>query len=394
MLWIAYAGGLLALWVVAEFAARSWLRLRKRYYVWLPGLRRELRTDRSAVPEYEPVIRIEVNSDGERGAEAPGTTHGLYRVLAAGGSAVEGYALDQPSNWPAVLERILSTPGGLDCLGATRVHVGTIARSAVTCQDLDLVFERVLPQYRRLDAIVVMIGAGDVVRWLADGAPADAPPPAPASDVFACHPEGPFGWRPSRSAIWELTKRARWLLFRPVDVRDHVGRWIVQARAMRAAAAEIRTSVADPTALLDNFESYFGRVLQRAQARAKRVIAVRQPWFEKDYTPEEVAHFWHGGAGHAWAKQTVSTYYALDVVNRLMALLDARALKVAEQLGVEQLELQTLLEPSLDTYYDYTHFTPAGARTVAEAVAAVLLRQRASQASRPEHRFLESTPAP
>ena len=378
MPWIVAIAAAVVILVGGELAARLWIRLRGRYYVGLPGLRLHLRLDRTVLPEYEPVIRIEMNSDGERGSEVGRGDHGLYRVLATGGSPVEGYSLDQASNWPAVLERMLGTPENLRLLGATGVHVGTVARSGIASRDLDLILQRVLPHYRRLHAVVVMIGGNDVANWLACGAPVAAPaPPVPAAEMFACHPEGPFGWHPSRSAAVELLKRARRLWLRPIKDRRDAGRWIVKARAMRAEAAEVRTSVSDPTVMLDHFEECLRRLLQRAKAVAPRVLVLRQPWFEKDYTPQELGRIWHGAAGFPWKKQEVSAYYALDVVNRLMALMDARAAKVAEELGLEQLDLGSVLEPGIDTYYDYVHYTPAGARTVAEAVAGALLRQPA-----------------
>jgi lysophospholipase L1-like esterase len=388
MLWIACAAGLLGLCVAAEFAARHSLRRRGRYHVLFPGVRLRLHLDQSVFPELEPVARFEVNSDGERGGDVREASHGLYRVLVAGGSPVEGWLLDQAINWPGALERILSTPQSLGLLGAKQVHVGSIGRSGVAARDLNLMLERVLPQYHHLDAIVLMIGGNDVANWLACGAPAEAPaPPVPASELFACHPEGPFGWRPAQSALVQLVNRWRRLRFRRIEVRHPVGRWLGVARAMRARATEIRSSVADPGAMLDTFEDYFGRLLRNAKARARRVLVVRQPWFEKEqYTPEEAAHFWHGGAGYAWKKETVSVYYALDLVNRLMTLVDARAVKVAEELEVEHLDVKALLEPSLNTYYDYVHYTPAGARKVAEALAAALLRQhtlRPEPANRP-----------
>jgi len=55
-----------------------------------------------------------------------------------------------------------------------------------------------------------------------------------------------------------------------------------------------------------------------------------------------------------------------DVLDRhAAALLNAR--------GVEQLDLMPVLERSLETYYDGFHLTPAGARAVADVVAAAVL---------------------
>ena len=69
-----------------------------------------------------------------------------------------------------------------------------------------------------------------------------------------------------------------------------------------------------------------------------------------------------------------------------MALVDERAARVANELEVEQLDLMPLLERSLVNYYDGFHATPAGARTVAAAVAAAVL-----QRSRPSARTLDRT---
>src|SRR5207244_8354344 len=92
----------------------------------------------------------------------------------------------------------------LQRLGACRVHVGSIARSGVGSQALDLILERVLPRYARLQAIIILVGASDILRWLEQGAPPSPPAPARTSEIFMCHPEGPFGWKPSALALVEL----------------------------------------------------------------------------------------------------------------------------------------------------------------------------------------------
>jgi hypothetical protein len=82
---------------------------------------------------------------------------------------------------------------------------------------------------------------------------------------------------------------------------------------------------------------------------------------------------WHGGAAQAW-KEEVTTFYSFEVVAGLMSRMDARAAAVAAALAVPQLDLRPRLESSLANYYDGFHATPAGARIVARAVAAAVLR--------------------
>jgi lysophospholipase L1-like esterase len=367
------------LYAAVELAARWWIRHRDRYYVLPPGLRLRLEVDREVFPQLERSTRFDVNVQGERGDELPHSGEGLYRILVGGGSHPEGFLLDQHTAWPGALQRLLEQPGALATLRAARVHVGSVARSGVGSEALDLLFERILPRYPRLQLIIIMIGATDVMRWLEYGASRSLPP-VQIADIFRCHPEGPFGWKPNDLAAWELILRARRRWLRPIVQHKRAGRWYAEARAMRARAKEIRHEMPDPAPMLERFDFHFRRVLEKASAHADRVIVVRQPWFDKDYTSEEAALMWHGGAGQAW-REDVTSYYSFDVVSRLMSRVDERAAAIADDLHVEQVDLMPVLERSSATYYDGFHATPAGAKTVAATVAAAI--QRAPARNRP-----------
>jgi len=360
----------------AELGARWWIRHRTRHHVWEPGLRWELHQVPELFPQVEPVVRFEINADGERGGPVRRDEPGLFRCLVAGGSAAECLALDQKTCWTGALEGLLSRPENLGILGARRAHVGSIGRGGISSRHLDVIFEHLLPEYPRLDLILTNVAANDVVLWLEDGAPAVGPAPVGVADVFPIHPERSFGWNPRRWALRDLARRARRAWLRPVEIRENAGAWVPPARRMRAQAKEVRATVPTPDAMLDAFEHHFRRLLRRAAAHARRVIVVRQPWFEKDYNAEEAARLWHGGLGKAW-KQQISVYYAQSVLNRLMRLVDDRAARVADELGIEHIDLHQVLAPTLENYYDFVHYTPVGAARVASAVADVILRRPA-----------------
>jgi lysophospholipase L1-like esterase len=372
--WTLIPAALLLCAALAELLARWWIRRRTGYYVFPPGRRMLLHPNSRVFPQLEPSIRFDVNREGERGDEVPrlGPGEKLFRILVVGGSQPEGYLLDQDTSWPGALHRLLERPDSLRRLEAARVHVGSIARSGVGSEALGVILDRVLPRYDRLQAIVVLVGASDVLRWLEQGAPPSPPSPASTSDVFTCHPESAFGWKPRSLALVELVLRARYRWLRPVEVHERAGSWVGKARAMRAQASVVRTTLPDPDPMLDHFERHFGQVLRKARAHADRVLVVRQPWFDRDCTPEEASQMWHGGAGQAW-REEVTTYYSHDVLRQLMALLDGRAARLAQALDVEQLDLRPRVPPSQETYYDFFHLTPAGARAVAAAVEAMLL---------------------
>jgi len=65
-----------------------------------------------------------------------------------------------------------------------------------------------------------------------------------------------------------------------------------------------------------------------------------------------------------------------------MGLMDARAAAVADDLGIEHVDLRRTLAPTLENYYDYVHYTPAGAAVVARTVAGALLSQPAEAGRR------------
>lgn len=367
--WIlALALAVPALGVLAELGARRWLR-RTRHCVWPPGMRLEVRQD--LFPELEPRFRIEINADGERGSDVRADDD-VYRILVAGGSSVECFALDQPTSWPGTLEQLLNRRQALDVLGARRVHVGNIGHSGVGAAELDMILERVLPNYDRLDAVVIMVGASTAYHWLGDGAPpACAPAVVPEDALLARRPGQRFGWRPGATALAELVRRLRQALLRPVHVRKNVGAWQVAGRKMRAEATEIRSTVPDPSVVLQHFEHHLRRALRHALARTRRVLVLRQPWFDEPYTAEEQARFWHGGVGRPW-KEKVSVYFSLEVINRVLSLIDERVVAVADEVGVPHVHLQPLLNQGVRHYYDHDHFTPEGAAIVARAVAAAL----------------------
>ena len=358
---------LLGLVAAAELISRWWIR-RDGYYVLPPGLRMRVCPDPDTFPTMERSIRFDVNADGERASAVSRATQGLYRVLVAGGSQPEGYLLDQATFWPGQLEARLRTPSNQRRLGATHVHVGSIARSGVGSEALDLIFRKVLRRYPRLQLIIVLVGASDVLRWLEAAAPSSPPPDVQVNEIFRCHPEVAFGWKPSRLAVAEVSRRLshRWL--RPVHFQDRACRWIGRARTMRANAKEIRNSVPDPAPMLNHFDVHFRHAIALAKTHADRVLIVRQPWFDKQCSAPEAALMWHGAIGQAW-REPVSTFFSHDVLRRLMARVDERASEIARDLDVEQLDMRPHLDPSVDTYYDFFHVTPLGAAQFAAVVA-------------------------
>ena len=358
--------------VAAELAARAWIRRRGGWYVWAPWHRTQLHVDLDALPSLEPVTRFEINGDGERGDPLPRDRRGMYRVLVAGGSAAEGWFLDQRSSWPGVLQELLNSAAIRAQLGARFVHVGSIARSLVPCAAIQRMLAQSLRRYDRLDLVLFMVGASDVVAWLERGTPPAIEDDAtPIEWIFDEHPSLCFTWSPSQLALKRLVSRLHRRLLEPVRVRERAGARFVELRRRRARALQWIDDVPDPEPMLACFELHLRRMIATARAKRARVIVVRQPWFEKDFTPEEEAAMWNFCVGRPYEEPT-TRYYTHAVVADLMRKVDDRAAAVCRELDVEHVDLMPVLERSLTTYYDFLHFTPLGARAVAEEIASAV----------------------
>jgi len=372
---VAIALGVLALLALLEFAARRWIAAQNAYFVWTPWSRTRLELDETAFPNLPRIVRQENNADGERGDPLPRDRRGWLRVLVAGGSAAECYFLDQPDSWPGRLQSLLNEPPALQTLGAKRVHVGNIARSLAPCDTLLEMFEHVAPRYEKLDLVLLMVGASDVVGWLETATPSTISASRIVyDDYFDEHPRRPYSLSPSHWALRRLLADAQRRWFHPVRVRERVGARFHELRRRRREAKEWIDTVPDPKPMLEHFERYFGKLIDAARVKGARVLVVRQPWFDKDFTPQEEAAMWSFCVGRPYTEPT-TRYYTHDVVRRLMKLADERAAKVAEERGVEHIDLMPHLERSLTTYYDFLHFTPAGADHVARLCAQAVPRR-------------------
>jgi lysophospholipase L1-like esterase len=365
----------------AEVTARAVLRSRGGYYRYRPYTRRRLDIDQTALPAAPRSSYVEINGEGERGGPPPRKGERAYRALVVGGSAAECFYLDQRHTWAAVAERILGQPEHLRALGVDRIHIGNIARAISPCHELHQMLTRVLPRYERLDAILIMVGASDVVSWLGDKMPVTPREGAvPAGSIFEQHPDGPWSFSPRRTALWQLIATQRRRLLRPLTVTPNGGDWLHGVRAMRRNAEKLIDETADPTPMLDRFEKWLRALVALCADRAKRVIIVRQPWLGDSESSEVESMIWNFGLGRPY-KEEVKVYCTASLASRLMALVDARAAQVARDLGVDQIDLIPVLERSARTYSDFLHFTPEGAEVVGRAVAARLLGSEPAGAS-------------
>ena len=358
----------------AELLARLWSR-RQGYFVHRRWERTRMVLGESAGLSLESTVIFEVNGDGERGDPLPHNRDGLYRVLVAGGSAVECGLLDQTSAWPSVVQRILNHRDALNALGARRVHVGNVGRSLTPVSVIKQILKSTLPRYEKLDLVILMVGGSDAIEWMELKTPARLrETPTDSGRGFRENPLERFGWGLRRLALRRLAGQYWRRYRRPVCIREDFSRKLLELRQARQQASQLIGAFPDPSPMLDHLEHNLRQTVAVARAKGARVVIVRQHWLDKILTPEEEALMWNFRRGRIFGDgKEDDAYFTHDAVRDLLWKVDRRIARAAEALGVEQVDLSAALTPSLENFYDFIHFTPAGARRVADVVAAAVL---------------------
>ena len=375
MIYAVLAISLVTAFVIAEFAARYYLRHIARPYVFRPGSKLHMHIDRESLPTLDPLARSEANSDGERSDEdVPRDHRKSFRVLLAGGSAAECFYLDQDVAWHGALKRELSSPKNLAILGTQHVHVGNVARAGVNTAACLEMMEFLIPHYKKIDVLLFMVGAGDLVRWMAQGAlDEDEEGPYAMRDFMAFIPDRPYSWQPMQTALSFVARRMLWPFRNGIEIKERTGKTLIELRKMRAAAKTMRDETGDPKVMLERFEHYMRRIVETCRSKAKRIILVQQPCFRKNHSPEEKSRFWNAAVGNPF-KGPCDVYFSEDIFAERLQELNDRAAKVAADMGLETIDLMPILDHSLETFYDLIHFTPRGSGVVAQYVAETILR--------------------
>ncbi len=374
------AASLPVVFAIAELLARAWIRMRGSSYVWSPRRRTLQVLDPESLPGLPELARFEVNRDGERGDEPPAEAWEAYRILVLGGSSTECRYIDQKSTWPAVVQQFLNQPESLDLLRARRAHVGNVGRSLTNCRQLKVILERVLPRYDQLDAIVLMIGASDVVQWLASGAGTAVDRAAvPDEELFDEQPFGSFGssfgWTPSTLALRRVASRTARGVFGRMETFRGAGRGVGRARKSRAAATKLVDTLPDPAPMLAHFDEHFRALVRLAQEEARTVIVVRPCWARGGVGSDVPELGWMFADGDLRGGK-VDRWYTQRVADRLLETVERKISAVARELGVPEIDPKLLIDAGPEHFYDVGHLTPAGCAIVGNAIAQAVLRER------------------
>jgi lysophospholipase L1-like esterase len=379
---LAAVGGLLLGMVACELLLRIAAPLPDRYFLYRPHTRLTFRFPPGELPGVEGDSHFTINSIGLRSDElAPDAA---FRVLAIGGSTTLDAYLDQPETWTHLLQERLN--GAQD---GVRVWVGNAGRSGHRTREHRLQARHLLEDLPKMDVVLLLVGANDMLRRLAEDARYDpdffARPDAEALLLPAAFDYLPLHLRRTqpffkRTQIWSRARQVRRLIGRfragreGGTVEDEAGANLLSWRANRRAALAIRDALPDLEPGLREYADNLTRIAAIVRAHGATPIFVTQPSIWRADLPEALQRLvWLGGVGEFQRAGARSEYYSLAALARAMERYNETLLEVCRREAVHCIDLAAVLPKDDRAFYDDAHFNEAGARRVADAIAAELL---------------------
>jgi lysophospholipase L1-like esterase len=361
----AYRIGLVAIGViVALLVCESVLRLvgalsdDNKFYVYPPHLERFLDVPNGLFEGVGGTARFYINSAGIRGdefSEGQG-----YRILAMGGSTTECLYLDHTEAWPYLVQQKLNARGA-------HAWVGNIGRSGRNTRDYIMQMKYLLPQYPRIDAVIMLVGANDFMMRLRRHGDYDPlflqRGNAERYQINRAFSVVPFSKRSRGIMLWEVISRTRRLFSELRMNQNEAGTFQVYMRAQRKRG-EIVAELPDLQGALNEYARNLNTIIDVAQAQSIRLIFLTQPFLWKDaMTQREQDSLWMG-----WIGSDHKRFCSVPALRKGMGAYNGMLRQVCRARGVECIDVAGKLKDTA-VFYDDLHFNEHGAERVAEIIS-------------------------
>lgn len=361
-LFIMLAGG----WLVLEWAAEvlnTRLTPAAAFHTRGPNLHRIVYPEPDAVYGIVEPAHFRTDARGIRAPEPPEDRQTL-RLLCVGGSTTECTYLDDTETWPALTARLLSERNGAEDAWAGNAGISGFDTAE------HLAFIKDSPLLKGIDCVIVQPGINDLWRFLAGEedrirydrfAQASAPATGrPAEEALL----PPYWTRSKVISLYHTTRRLREqsAALDPAAA-EGIGGGEYRIRRQRRAEASLTDTLPDLTAGLSGYESRIRATIATAHDRRVEIRFTTQPVLWAEGLPEDVqARCWFG-----WLPD--GKYLTLAALRRAMDAYNETLLRVCAETNVPCVDLGAL-SGNPEYFYDDCHFTEAGARAVAEHIAA------------------------
>jgi lysophospholipase L1-like esterase len=369
--------GLLAGLATAKLALRLTKFKSSHYYVWPPGFVRVSHPLPGLFVGVAGEARFTVNSVGIRGDEF--TNDQRFRILAVGGSTTECLYLDDAKAWPNLLQQALRGQSG------RHVWVGNVGRSGLASRHHVVELDHLLPQYPRLDAVLVLAGVNDLLQRLRQGDDYDpsvldrlAGEAELIPYTFSVYPLGAQNRHRvfvTRTALWQLVGGLRHRDDR--KFQDEAGELYRRQRDARGRAAKI-LALPELAASLAEYARNLERLADTSLEHHARLVLATQPVLWRADLPAHLESLLAFGR----LGNNDERYVAIPVLAAAMERYNEILRTVGRRRGVLVVDLAARLPQDSSVFYDDFHFNEGGARLLAgvfaEALAPLVGKARGS----------------
>lgn len=354
------------------------------YYVWPPGLRHTLHPVPETLPGIEGDSRFYINDDGLRGDRFSGNQ--TYRILAIGSSTTECLFLDEEEAWPYLLQKMLNASAA----PGQWIWVGNAGRGGRNTTNHLVQMERLIEQYPKIDAVLLLIGANDFLQRLARDR--DLPPFSGLEKLMPQQYEALMNrsfsaWPGSdsrypffmRTRIWRRLRYIKNQYLPPFKdlAQDDEGRIYEKWRMYRRRASSIRTSLPDLSTALEAYAGNVHSLISDAKSKGVRIILMTQPYLWRSNLPDSLQRLlWFGGVGR-YQEEIGHEYYSIEALASGMKMYNERLLSICRTTGVECIDLESQLPKYTSVFYDDAHFNESGSRRVATIISEYLSQNMA-----------------
>jgi lysophospholipase L1-like esterase len=337
-----------------------------KYCLWLPCRKAIFKPYPQVMPGVSGNAVFATNSQGVRGDELTDKQH--IRILAVGGSTTECLYIDQQKTWSYILQNNLSSAYGQD------VWVGNIGRSGLSTTGNLIELKYLLPQYRKIDLIIALVGFNDfqsalLNTFISNSLKSDQ---EKIGMVFVVRPS-PKGRFYENSALWRtIYAIINYCSRKNRDVvEDSVGSWYIGARRARKMAQATIDTLPDLSADLKVFENNVDGMIDLARQRSIRIIFLTQPYiWSKNLTPAENDLLWFGFA------EDKKKYYSTGALIQGLEKFNSRLREICMRRNVECIDLASLIPHDTSAFYDDVHFNGGGCQKVADIISGCIIGKR------------------
>lgn len=253
--------------------------------------------------------------------------------------------------------------------------IGSIGKSGCTSRENYLHLKYFVPQFKRINSVVVMCGLNDLMKRLSqdtlyenDFRFTPEVEDAYVKDIFLSNSKNKSWWR--RTAVFHLLQSALHKS-KPVkweNVQDDTGQIYTKWRSNRLNALSMLDTLPDLTSALNEYERNLNLMIDEAHKQKVEIIFINQAAIWKDSMPSyEKPMLWMGGKGN-FQNQSGAEYYSPKALRRGLDLYNNRLRTVCLARNVIYVDIDSVLPRNLSVFYDDCHFNEEGARMVSKAV--------------------------